>query len=423
MIIRPANPADAVGLAQIQVDSYRTAYVDLVPAAFLAQFIYEDQAQDWRDLLATATDQILLVAQSDEGELMGYALGRAGDTDMLDYDSELAALHVRQQNQRQGVGRALVAAVAERLWQRGCKSLWLSVLVGNPAYAFYERLGGVKLDERTVALDDNATVREARYGWPNIAELCVPANIDDWFAHVRAVLETAYTAAPDDEPWRQSGQSGPYERWELLRKPVAHCMDRDGTFLDIGCANGYLLECCLPWTAERGIRIEPYGLDYSGALVAMAKRRLPQYADRLFEGNAFTWQPPMRFDFVRTELVYVPAEKEREYIDYLRTAYLKPDGKLLIAQYGEGKDNPQEGLLPGCHPTRFILERLTELGVPVIGYKDGYEPVKGRRTRIAIVAATTSAQQAVLPIASGAAGESNPPSARSPVSRPAQSPD
>ena len=417
MIIRSASPADAAALAHIQVDSYRTAYAGIVPADFLAQFSYEEQTQDWRDLLGQPTDQIFLVAQSPDGELMGYVLGRAGQTDLANYDSELAALHVRQRHQRQGVGRALFAAVAERLWQRGCQSLELSVLVGNPAYAFYERLGGVRLGERTLSLDADVTVQEALYGWPNIETLCVPANIHDWFAHVREVLERAYTAAPDEEPWRQSGQSGPYDRWEALRKPVANCIDRDGTFLDVGCANGYLLECCVRWAAERGIRIEPYGLDYSGKLIDMAKRRLPQFADHFFEGNAFTWQPPLRFDFVRTELVYVPAEKEREYIDYLRATYLKPDGKLLIAQYGEGNENPQAGLLPGCHPTRFILERLTDLNVPVIGYKDGYEPVKGRRTRIAIVAALPST------MGPGVGGESNPPNTRSRASRPAQSPD
>jgi len=107
----------------------------------------------------------------------------------------------------------------------------------------------------------------------------------DYFTYVNKLLEDAYLQ--HSEPWRQSGMSGPEDRWVRLRKPVADCMDRSGSFLDIGCANGYLLECCLKWTVERGILIEPYGLDISEKLVALAKQRLPQYADRFFVGNAF----------------------------------------------------------------------------------------------------------------------------------------
>lgn len=164
-------------------------------------------------------------------------------------------------------------------------------------------------------------------------------------------------------------------------------MTQAGTFLDIGCANGFLLECCLAWTAERGIQIEPYGVDLSSRLIALARQRLPQYTDRLVAANAFEWIPPQRFDFVRTELVYVPAAYERAYLEHLQAHYLTPQGRLLIANYAEDDPDPGRNLLPGSHPTRHLLERLTELGVQVLGYKDGYDPLKGTRSRVAIVAA------------------------------------
>ncbi len=204
-----------------------------------------------------------------------------------------------------------------------------------------------------------------------------------WFDHVRSVLETAYTE--HSEPWRQSGMSGPAERWSALRKPVADCIDRPGSFLDIGCANGYLLECVLRWTAERGVEVDPYGLDISARLLELARARLPQYADHLFLGNAFDWDPPRRFDFVRTELVYVPGDYERRFIERLLDRVVAPGGKLLVANYGEGRPRPEKGLLPGSHPTRFLLERLSELGFQPVGYRDGYDPIKDRRVRIAIL--------------------------------------
>ncbi len=210
-------------------------------------------------------------------------------------------------------------------------------------------------------------------------------ELERWFAHNRRVLETAYLAGA--EPWEQSGQSGPFGRWESLRRPVADCMDGDGAFLDIGCANGYLLECCLAWTAERGVRIEPFGVDLSAPLVALARERLPAYRDHFWAANAFTWRPPRRFTFVRTELYYAPAAHERSYIRHLLAHYLEPNGRLLIANYGEGSPHPERGLLPGQHPTRFLLDRLERHGVPVSRYRDGYDPIKGRRVRVAVVLA------------------------------------
>ena len=206
-----------------------------------------------------------------------------------------------------------------------------------------------------------------------------------WFARNREVLETAYLAKT--EPWAQSGMSGPFERWRALRKPVADCMDRNGTFLDIGCANGYLLECCVAWAAERGVEIEPFGVDLSEKLVRLARARLPDYPDNFRTANACIWIPPRRFTFVATQLCYAPAELEGEYVRHLLAHFVEPGGKLLIGNYGEGRPDPEHGLLPGQHPTRFILERLQTLGIPVSGYQDGLDDVtpKGGQVRVAIV--------------------------------------
>lgn len=173
MLVREATPSDSAALARIQVDSYRTAYAGLFPQAYLDQFTYEEQEQDWRDLLSSTTDDILYVAEAGAGDIVGYALGRPGSSDVPPYESELVALHVQRAHQGRGIGRRLVAAMARQLQKRGCKSLMLWVLEGNRSRQFYERLGGQLLDERQT-IEGGAV--EVAYGWPAIERLAEQAG-------------------------------------------------------------------------------------------------------------------------------------------------------------------------------------------------------------------------------------------------------
>jgi predicted pyridoxine 5'-phosphate oxidase superfamily flavin-nucleotide-binding protein/SAM-dependent methyltransferase len=142
------------------------------------------------------------------------------------------------------------------------------------------------------------------------------------------LYEAHYLAA--GSVFGQSGKAGDAADWEAARRPVAETIDRDGTFLDIGCANGLLMESVAAWSRHR---IEPYGLDFAPRLVELARRRLPQWADRIFLGDARTWEPPRRFDFVRTELVYVAADDRPRYVARLLDQLLEPGGRLLVCGY------------------------------------------------------------------------------------------
>ena len=78
--------------------------------------------------------------------------------------------------------------------------------------------------------------------------------------HLRA-LEASYVRETD--PVRQSGFDGGHKRWHMARALILNAVSDDGDFLDIGCANGYLLECLVTWGQERHVRLTPYGVDWS----------------------------------------------------------------------------------------------------------------------------------------------------------------
>jgi SAM-dependent methyltransferase len=161
--------------------------------------------------------------------------------------------------------------------------------------------------------------------------------IDDgqWFRGLAEIFEAAYLDG--DNPRAQSGFGGDEARWEAGRRPITKAIDRDGTFLDVGCASGYLMESIVRWSTHR---IEPYGLELAPAIANLARSRLRQWADRIFVGNALTWEPPRRFDFVRTELVYVPESRQQDLLARLLGDVVAPGGRLIVCSYG----SPRSGV-------------------------------------------------------------------------------
>lgn len=162
---------------------------------------------------------------------------------------------------------------------------------------------------------------------------------------------TAHLAA--ENPRAQSGHSGCAARWEEARGQVVLALERDCTFLDVGCANGHLMESVVAWAAARGRRIEPYGLDLSSELVALARARLPHWADRLHVGNALDWTPPRRFDHVHVmQLEYVPPPRRQELVRHLLEDVCRPGGRLIVGPANERcEERAAEAALLRCGHT------------------------------------------------------------------------
>jgi SAM-dependent methyltransferase len=175
-------------------------------------------------------------------------------------------------------------------------------------------------------------------GWRRIAAIDAAlerGEIDErgWYDAMAELIVPAYLAG--DNPRAQSGHSGDESRWEGARRLVLDAVRRDGSFLDVGCASGYLMESLERWAREDGVSLEPWGLDISPALASLARERLPRWADRIFVGNALHWQPDRRFDFVRTNLDYVPAHRRPELVGHLLDSVVVSRGRLVIGVFNE----------------------------------------------------------------------------------------
>lgn len=212
MIIRMASTADAVGIARVHVDTWRTTYRGLVPDAFLDGLSYETGRERWAKRLAEATSgQFVLVAEDDSGAVVGFAAAGPNRSpgqpdpkpqpppkelppkelppaeppaeepppaepppDEPPYEAEIYALYILEAHQRRGIGRRLVQAAAREFGRRGLGSMVVWVLAANPARRFYEALGGRLAGSQPIVIG-GATLEEVAYGWADVGTLLPPS--------------------------------------------------------------------------------------------------------------------------------------------------------------------------------------------------------------------------------------------------------
>jgi SAM-dependent methyltransferase len=169
-------------------------------------------------------------------------------------------------------------------------------------------------------------------------------------------LEAAYLRETD--PIRQSGFRGGAERWRAERSPLLRAIPASGTLLDVGCANGYLLECLVRWGSESGLALTPFGVDCGAGLIALARQRLPGFADHFFLANAWGWTPPRRFQYVYAVFDCVPRSAFGEFVEQLLSGAVAPGGRLILGAYGSRSRG---------EPPAPLHVMLTDLGYVVAG--------------------------------------------------------
>ncbi|GAA2176682.1 hypothetical protein GCM10009846_31440 [Agrococcus versicolor] len=142
--VRVATVDDARAIATVQVETWRAAYADLMPAPLLQRMDVDRNAErratlwDERHADPRAID---LVAERD-GAVVGWASVGATDQDDLPGHGQLYAIYAVASTWSSGVGRALMAAAEDALRDGGFERACLYVLDGNDRAArFYERCG------------------------------------------------------------------------------------------------------------------------------------------------------------------------------------------------------------------------------------------------------------------------------------------
>ena len=161
-----AGTADADAIANLHIESWRSAYRGLLPDSFLDGPVVEDRVTLWRDRLNTnAPDrQLVLTAVSDD-TLTGFVCVLL-DAEPV-FGPLLDNLHVKPALKGTGIGSLLFRAAREWVDQRApAQPMHLWVLEGNlPARRFYDRHGGKVAEHRIRQVVPGLLAPELRYEW------------------------------------------------------------------------------------------------------------------------------------------------------------------------------------------------------------------------------------------------------------------
>ena len=167
MKIKNATVDDALAIATVHVNSWRSTYQQLVPEDYLDSLNIQIREARWKKLIEAGSTIFVAV---DQGEIIGFANGGENRSKSYDYDGELYAIYLLEKAQRKGAGKKLLSSVAKELRSESYQSMLVWVLNGNPAAHFYQSFHPLKVAEEETEIAGKKLL-ETAFGWPDLDDL------------------------------------------------------------------------------------------------------------------------------------------------------------------------------------------------------------------------------------------------------------
>ncbi|MGD9085857.1 MAG: GNAT family N-acetyltransferase [Desulfobacterales bacterium] len=162
MLIRRIQPSDLPHIAAVQIESWKDAYTEALPAAYLADQVTEDLEHHWSEVAIQPED---IVRVAEDGGIIGFISVWCRPDPFIDN------LHVKPAHRSKGVGSKLMASAARQMLRQGHSSAYLWVVEKNRrAIQLYERLGGVRTEHALKNIFGHK-VPSVRIVWPDISVL------------------------------------------------------------------------------------------------------------------------------------------------------------------------------------------------------------------------------------------------------------
>ena len=168
---RRATVGDARPMAQIFIESARTALSEILPASWLASLSVEDWTE--RNTKFLQADRHAGFLGEEHGRPVAFALVGPNRASSDRYEAELCSIFVLPRSHRRGWGRALVREVAREVQTQDMRGMVVWTDEANArGRAFYEHLGGCYI-AHTLLDFDGEMIPEVCYGWLDVSALAI----------------------------------------------------------------------------------------------------------------------------------------------------------------------------------------------------------------------------------------------------------
>jgi ribosomal protein S18 acetylase RimI-like enzyme len=168
--IRPATSNDVSTIAHVHVEAWQAAYRrGIIADEFLNTISEDERTGRWSEILERP-EQATFVAVVEGHGIVGFSNGGPEREGREDYRGELYAIYILPECQGQGIGRQLVATLAQWLMDSGFDTMMVWVLAENQFRRFYERLGGKLVGKKEIEIGNQKLV-EVAYGWDDLVAL------------------------------------------------------------------------------------------------------------------------------------------------------------------------------------------------------------------------------------------------------------
>ena len=160
IVLRPATLADAASLSELAARTFRETFEASNTSEDMAKYLAESYSPEIQAREIADPDSTVLLAEKEDGVLIGYMQLFAGSTEESisgPEPIELRRFYVVREWHGQKVAQQLMDVTLEAARARGAQTIWLGVWERNPrAVAFYAKYGFSRVGEHTFVVGTDA---------------------------------------------------------------------------------------------------------------------------------------------------------------------------------------------------------------------------------------------------------------------------
>lgn len=164
MLIRRAKTGDEKNIAGVIVNTWKYAYIGIVPDDFLMSLTTDKHEQLLKEHIKEQKETIILL-ENDDGKIIGMVSG--GKDRSGAFDCEIVAIYILPEYQKKGYGKQLFKYIIEDHKNNNCRSMIVWTFKENKDQKFYEKLGGT-IQKTSIHVIGDKEIPLVGYVWEDI---------------------------------------------------------------------------------------------------------------------------------------------------------------------------------------------------------------------------------------------------------------